>query len=265
MAARSVLRVALFALLCMFVAIAGAAAPKPVQVLFIGNSLTYVGNLPAVLEALAADNGKPLQADMLVKGGATLTEWLDSGAVPRALQTRHYDYVVLQERGNDFACGFGPQVCKDSRQAMQALATIIRDRGARPILMGTYQLGHDASEALVAAESKAAKAETMPYIDVSTRLNDGREHVPYDDWFAKAGHPGHDLVLLEAVLLYQQLYGALPQAKALMVRAPMFVPGSKFTAPSPVSEPLLPDVALAGGYDYSHDEIELAIRLADEH
>lgn len=121
-ATQSMLRISLFALLCTCVAIADAAVPKPVQVLFVGNSLTYVGNLPAVLEALAADNGKSLQADMLVKGGATLTQWLESGAVQRALQARHYDYVVLQERGNDFACGFGPQVCKDSRHALHALA-----------------------------------------------------------------------------------------------------------------------------------------------
>ena len=262
MANRWMLRTALFVLSCMFAAMVSAAAPKqPVHVLFVGNSLTYVGNLPAVLEALATDNGKSLQADMLVKGGATLTEWLESGAVQRALNARHYDYVVLQERGNDFACGFGPQVCKDARHALHALAQIVRDRDARPILMGTYQVSHAASEALVAAESKAARVDAVPYLAVSKRLNTGRERVPYDDWFAKAGHPGHDLVLLEAVLLYQQLYGALPQAKALAVRAPMFVPGSKFAAPSPVSEPLPPDVGLAAGYDYSHDEMMTTIEL----
>lgn len=259
---RSMLRVALFALLCMGVAVADAAAPRPVQVLFVGNSLTYVGNLPAVLEALAADNGKSLQADMLVKGGATLTQWLESGAVQRALQARHYDYVVLQERGNDFACGFGPKVCKDARHALHALARTVRHAGAQSVLMGTYQLGHDASEALVAAESKAAGADAMPYLAVSERLNIGRERIPYDDWFAKAGHPGHDLVLLEAVLLYHRLYGAPPPAKALVVRAPMFVPGSKFAPPSPVSAPLLPELALAGGYDYSRDEMATAIELA---
>ncbi|HKU80432.1 MAG TPA: SGNH/GDSL hydrolase family protein [Rhodanobacteraceae bacterium] len=259
---RSMLRVVLFALLCMGVAVADAAAPRPVQVLFVGNSLTYVGNLPAVLEALAADNGKSLQADMLVKGGATLTQWLESGAVQRALQAGHYDYVVLQERGNDFACGFGPRVCKDSRHALHALAKIVRHTGARPVLMGTYQIGHDASEALVAAESEAAGADAVPYLAVSERLNIGRERIPYDDWFAKAGHPGHDLVLLEAVLLYQHLYGAPPPAKALAVRAPMFVPGSKFAPPSPVSVPLLPELALAGGYDYSRDEMATAIELA---
>ena len=256
---------ALFALSCVFANSAVAAATKPLQVLFVGNSLTYVGNLPAVMEALAASNGKSLQADMIVKGGATLTQWLDSGAVPKALQADHYDYVVLQERGNDFACGFGPQVCKDSRHALHALAAIVRGAGAKPILMGTYQVDHGASQALVAAESKAAYAEDMPYLDVSTRLNAGRERVPYDDWFAKAGHPGHTLVLLEAVLLYQQLYGGPPEAKPLQVRAPMFVPGSKFAPPSPVSEPLLPEIALAGGYDYSRDDVANAITLTGSH
>ncbi|WIG55420.1 MAG: hypothetical protein OJF61_001206 [Rhodanobacteraceae bacterium] len=265
MPTRSKWLAALFALSYVFAGNACAAAPKPFQVLFVGNSLTYVGNLPAVVEALAASNGKPLQADMIVKGGVTLTQWLDSGAVQRALKARHYDYVVLQERGNDFACGFGPQICKDSRHALHALAGIVRDAGARPILMGTYQIDHGASQALVAAESKAAHAEDMPYLDVSTRLNAGRARVPYDDWFAKAGHPGHALVLLEAVLLYQQLYGAPPEAQPLQVRAPMFVPGSKFAPPDPVSEPLLPEVALAGGYDYSRDDVANAIALAGSH
>lgn len=252
----------LVALLGCFCTLARAAAEKPLHVLFVGNSLTYVNNLPAVLEALSASNRKPLQADMLVKGGATLTQWLQSGAVQKALQARHYDYVVLQERGNDFACGFWPQVCKDARHALHALGVTVRGAGARPILMGTYQVGHDASTALVAAESKAARSDNMPYVDVSSPLAIGRQRVPYDNWFAKAGHPGPALALLEAVLLYQQLYGALPQAMALEVRAPMFVPGSKFAPPDPVSLPLLPEVPLAGGYDYPRDEVARAIALA---
>ncbi len=244
---------------------AGAATPKPVKVLFVGNSLTYVGNLPAVLAALATENGKALQAGMLVKDGASLTQWLDSGAVQRALTANHYDYVVLQERGNDFACGFGPQVCKDSRHALHALAGIARGTGAKPILLGTYQVDHEASETLVTAESKAAHQDAMPYIAVSGRLNAGRKQFAYFDWFAKAGHPGHDLVLLEAVLLYQQLYGGLPEAKPLEVRAPMFVPGSRFAPPAPTSMPLLPEMPLAGGYGYARQELTAALELANSH
>jgi hypothetical protein len=254
-------------LFCPLLLVAGIthAADKPVRVLFVGNSLTYVGNLPAVFATLARGNGRDVHADMLVKGGATLTQWLDSGAVQRALDARHYDYVVLQERGNDFACGFGPQVCKDSRHALRALSSAIRADHAKPVLLGTYQVGREASQAIVAAESKAAHDNGLPYIAVSGRLNAGREQFPYVDWFAKAGHPGHDLVLLEAVLLYKQLYGVLPPANALHVRAPMFVPGSAFAPPAPVSMPLLPEVPLAGGYDYSRRELANAIELAGRH
>jgi hypothetical protein len=215
-----------------------------------------------VLETLARANDKTLHADILVKGGATLTQWLHDGSVPRALAASHYEYVVLQERGYDFACGFGPQVCKDSRHALHALAGIVRKAGAKPILMGTYQVAPDASQAIMAAESKAARGNSLPYIAVSGRLNDGRKKFPYADWFARGGHPGHDLVLLEAVLLYKQLYASLPQAKALEVRAPMFVPDSKFTRPTPVSLPLLPEVPLAGGYSYSRTDLVDAIGLA---
>jgi hypothetical protein len=242
-----------------------AAPPGPARVLFVGNSLTYVGNLPAVLQSLARANGKTLRTDMLVRGGATLTQWLDAGDVPRALAASHYDDVVLQERGFDFACGFGPQVCKDARHALQALAAIVRKAGAEPILLGTYQVAPDASQAIVAAESKAARTDRMPYVAVSALLNQGRRKFPYVDWFARGGHPGHDLVLLEAVLLYRQLYGGLPRAGALEVRAPMFVPGSKFAAAAPVSLPLLPMIPLAGGYDYSRTDLANAIGLARGH
>ena len=257
---------ALFVLLCLFASVTGAATPKPLQVLFVGNSLTYVGNLPAVLESLAANNGKSLHADMIARGGATLTQWLDSGAVQRAIKVKHYDEVVLQERGGDFGCGFGPQVCKDSRAALHALGGIVRDASAEPILLGTYQPGTQGSADIEHAESTAAGSDNVPYIAVSKRWLQGRKQFPHANWNWTDGmHPGHDLVLLEAVLLYQQLYGAPPEAKALEVCAPMFVPGSKFASPAPVSLPLLPEVSLAGGYDYSRDEMVNVISLANGH
>lgn len=259
---RSIARIMLFFLLLSAGMIASAGSPGALQVLFVGNSLTYVNNLPAVFAALSQSNGHTVHTDILVKGGATLTQWLDSGAVGKALAAGHYDYVVLQERGGDFTCGFGPQVCVDARHALQALSAAVRAAGARPMLLGTYQLGADASKAIVAAESAAARDNHMPYIAVSGYLNAGRAQFPHADWFAQAGHPGHDLVLLEAVLLYRQLHGTLPRAGALGVRAPMFVPGSRFAPPAPVSMPLLPDMALAGGCDYSRDELAHAIALA---
>jgi hypothetical protein len=251
----------LVALLACFCATARAAGEKPLQVLFVGNSLTYVGNLPAVLEALATGSRNPLQADMIVKGGATLTQWLDSRAVPRALEAKHYDYVVLQERGNDFACGFGPQVCKDSRHALHALAGIVRSAGAQPILLGTYEPDVDGAANLVDAEVKAARGNGMPYIAVSNRFVTGMRRYPNADWVRADHHPGSALVLLEAVLLYRQLYGTLPLPIPFDAKAPMYVPGSQFAAPDPLSVSL-GNKAVASGHRYTRADLKRTISLA---
>ena len=59
--------------------------PPALRLLFVGNSLVYVGNLPAVFDALARRNGRSVQSDMLVKGGATLSDRLEDGSVESAL------------------------------------------------------------------------------------------------------------------------------------------------------------------------------------
>jgi hypothetical protein len=64
------------------------ARDESAKVLFVGNSLTYVGNLPGVFDALAAANGHASSSDMIAAGGATLTHWVEDGAVSRALATR---------------------------------------------------------------------------------------------------------------------------------------------------------------------------------
>ena len=241
---------------------AHAGTQRTTQILFVGNSLTYVGNLPAVFKALAMQNGKPVETAMIVKGGATLTQWHDTGAVRRALATRRYDYAILQERGNDFACGFGPKVCKDSRGSLRALARTVRARGVKPILLGTYEPDREGSEALIDAESKAARSDAMPYIEVSHRLLTGQVRSPHIDWFYKDGmHPGHELILLEAVLLYRQIFGELPDPRPLSVHALMFVPGSKFSVPSPLTLPL-PGQPVADAHAYTRKSVEVAVELA---
>ena len=256
------------AMLLLFLLVAGLAraqTPKPVRVLFVGNSVTYVGNLPAVLEALAAGNGKSIRADMIAKGGATLTQWLDGGSVRRALRTSHYGYVVLQERGGDFACGFGPEVCRDSRHALHVLAQVIRAHGAKPVLLGTYQVMPAASAEIVLKESAAASHEHVPYVSASGRLQSGLARFPHEDWFWQDRmHPGHELALLDAVLLYRQVFGSLPAARPLPVHAPMFVPSTKFSPSDPVSRPL-PTARASMGYTYSAESVRHAIELARGH
>jgi hypothetical protein len=207
------------------------------KVLFVGNSLTYVGNLPAVLDALAASNGKSIQSDMLVKGGATLTQRLTDGTVSLALSGKKYDYVVLQERGGDVTCAFGPKSCKDAESSLIVLAKTVVQNGATPIYLGTYQALPEASEALVNSESSMAARNSIAYVPVSNIFQSALHKSPESNWLYSDGmHPGADLILLEAVLLYRNIYSELLGNADLLVSAPMYIPSSKFSDPSPTSK-----------------------------
>jgi hypothetical protein len=234
----------------------------PVRLLFVGNSLTYVGNLPAVLDALAASNNKPLQSDMIVKGGATLTERVADGSVERALAAKHYDYVVLQERGGDTICAFGPTSCKDAEASLGVLARIAVAHGAKPILLGTYQAMPQVSTELVGAESAAASRLSIAYVPVSDRFQTAIESAPAAEWlFADRAHPGHDLVLLEAALLYRQVFGALPGLGGFSVHAPMYAPNAKFSVPSPTSHSIASQDAVPL-HIYSADRVAITLAIA---
>lgn len=233
-----------------------ASAPET-RVLFVGNSLVYVGNAPAVYAALATANGHPTRADMIVRGGATLTQRLEDGSVARALESGGYALLVLQERGGDAVCGFGPGSCEQSRQAIIELAALARAKGTRAVLLGTYQPGAAFSPRLVAAEADLARAAGIDYVEVSETFARLRSEHPEQDWFDADGmHPGRDLALLNAVQLYRVVHGGPPVPAALEVPAPIFAPrsGLEETLRAADDPPPLPDTPLRG--QYPRDTVE---------
>src|SRR5882672_912703 len=244
-------------------ACSGAEKPEDdIGVLFVGNSLTYVGNLPAVLDALASTNGRHTSSEMIVAGGATLTDRVNDGTVERALSKGNYSFVFLQERGGDFMCGFGPKVCEDSRRSLESLAAMARQHGAVPVLIGTYQGDPGASEEIVQAESKAALASGVDYISVSDRLQRGRSSEPEMEWFAADGmHPGHDLILMEALLLYEHLFDGPPTNSGLVVDAPMYSPSSGLTPDLRSASAPAPREGTPFGKRYDSDRVARLMKL----
>lgn len=193
------------------------------KVLFVGNSQLYVGNAPAVFAALASANGHPVDSDMIVEGGATLSDRVADGSVGRALADGGYTALVLQERGGDLICVYGPESCAQSREAVATLATLAREHGVRAMLLGTYQSLPEASRALVEAEAAAAAAAGIPYLQSSETFRRLRTAAPALEWLDPDGaHPGKALTLLDAMLVYRALHGELPEVKPLVVRAPIY-------------------------------------------
>ncbi len=175
------------------------AEPKtqPQRVLFIGNRLSYVDNLPAVHAALANANGHPTQSDMIVRGGATLSQRGADGSAAAALASGRYQVLVLQERGGDLMCSFGPDSCVESRAAIDALVTLASEQGTRALLLGSYQPHPLASRKLVEHEAAAAAEVGIDYVEISETLHHAMAESPELAWFADDGaHPGPALTLL---------------------------------------------------------------------
>lgn len=75
--------------------------PKPIEdkdnlsILYIGNSLTYYGNLHEQVSTLAKMYGITITNDTVFQGGATLSDTMDQSI--EKIKNNSYDYVVLQD------------------------------------------------------------------------------------------------------------------------------------------------------------------------
>lgn len=76
-------------------------AQDSVSVLFIGNSYTYVNNLPQMLEDLAASKGDIVFSSAQTAGGATFQYHAGNLATYNAIQAQPWDYVVLQAQSQE--------------------------------------------------------------------------------------------------------------------------------------------------------------------
>lgn len=109
---------------------------------FIGNSYTYVNDLPAVVEGLVNSrmgrNAQPsFSVDSYTRGAASLTEFLDS---PRDAQCREklekggFRWVVLQDQSQ------APMLMPEmTMRGGRGWAEIAKNGGAKPILFITWE------------------------------------------------------------------------------------------------------------------------------
>jgi hypothetical protein len=73
---------------------------KSIDVLFIGNSYTFVNDMPSMLEQLSASahDANPIHCTMAVAGGATLENHWNNPETRKLLKSRKWAAVVLQEQ-----------------------------------------------------------------------------------------------------------------------------------------------------------------------
>lgn len=111
-------------------AVGGHARPEPLRILFIGNSLTYVNDLPAMVGRLARASG----ADSVITASVafpnfSLEDHWNDGRAARRLSRGDWDYVVMQQ---------GPSGGAEGRRVLldygARFAGLARLAGARPAI-----------------------------------------------------------------------------------------------------------------------------------
>jgi hypothetical protein len=128
----------------------GAGQPA---ILFIGNSLTSQNDLPRRCTAVAAASGSPVATDSVTIGGASLLDHWNDGRARRAIASRRWTVVVLQQ---------GPSTLPESREELTRLSALfgeeIRRAGARPALLMVWPLPGQQAAAVSASYRAAAQA-----------------------------------------------------------------------------------------------------------
>ena len=94
------------------------------EVLFIGNSYTFVNDLPTLVEQIALTFGDTLIHDSSTPGGATFSMHSTNSATLSKISQEPWDYVVLQAQSQEASLSPG-YVNVNVYPAVQTLINII--------------------------------------------------------------------------------------------------------------------------------------------
>ena len=146
-------------LACLALVIAACAAhgqAKPTRILFVGNSLTSVTDVPGRLVALARAMGREAQVESVTFNGYTLADHWSDGRALAAIRKGGWDYVVLQS-GSSGRRDSGAELVESVRQ----FAAPIRAVGARPAIYMVWPLSDRQYEFPNTIEAYRSAAEAV--------------------------------------------------------------------------------------------------------
>jgi hypothetical protein len=187
-------------------AVSGLPPATPERILFIGNSLTYQNDLPAMVGQLARAAGRPLAVQSVAKPDYGLEEHWRDGEARKAIAGGSWDFVVLQQ---------GPSALPDSRRVLidytKRFDAEIKKAGARTALYMVWPSRQRRGDAEAVSQSyrAAAQAVNATLLPVGDAWRDAwaidRELPLYA---ADNFHPSGIGTYLAALVVYRHLLGA---------------------------------------------------------
>lgn len=87
-----------FLLIALFLTANTLFSQDEINVLFLGNSYTFVNDLPNMIEEIAENENKIFNHKSVTPGGCTLFQHVDSQTSMSEIRKGNWDYVILQEQ-----------------------------------------------------------------------------------------------------------------------------------------------------------------------
>lgn len=190
----------------LLAALLGVSQPEapPSRLLFIGNSLTYFNDLPAMVCALARSTGLRPTCEAVAKPDFSLEDHWRDGAARQAI-ARGWDVVVLQQ---------GPSAQSASRRLLieyvKRFDAEIRGAGGRTAVYMVWPARGRRGDAAAVSQSHAAAARSIGGLLIPAgdawraawSLNGDLELYAPDGF-----HPSPEGSYLAALTVYRQLFG----------------------------------------------------------
>jgi hypothetical protein len=190
------------------------------RVLFIGNSYTYVNDLPHAFEQLADSGGERVGVGMLAQGGWTLAQHASDAATTTALGGSRWDDVVLQEQSETPVL----EAWRETRMypAAVRLVSMIRAVHATPVFLVTWAHRDGWPDGGVADFASMQKALDDGYDAIASQLH--AEVAPVGDawriasalpdvaslWQQDGSHPSLEGTYLAACVVFTTVFHRSP-------------------------------------------------------
>jgi hypothetical protein len=193
---------------------AASDEPARIRILFVGNSYTYVNDLPRILQVMAIQSGRRSLPEVRIMVGPGFA-WEDHWKVEAAqkvIKSTQWDYVVLQEQSQE------PIL---HEQKMKKFGTLLIDAvhrsHASPLLFVTWSRENEAAAQSVISTSYArlASAARAQMVPVDKAWQYMRERHPEFGLYRQDGsHPSPAGSYLAACVFYRTIYWELPRQEA---------------------------------------------------
>jgi len=185
-----------------------AAPANAVRVLFVGNSLTYVNDLPRTITDLAQASGqRPLYAVSVAFPDYALEDHLSQGDAERLLKGYDWDFVVLQQ---------GPSSLASSRVLLerdaQRFAPLITRAKARPALFMVWPTEDRLFAFNDVRDSYRAAAVDINgiFLPAGMAWLEAWKRDPSLVLYSDGLHPTPMGTYLAAMVIFQRFYGVSP-------------------------------------------------------